>query len=321
MILYARCFTVNRPICIGIELRLECNTRSTCLESFLGDIEPHTESCSLHTICNVTENDYIISIEKHVIRPRCKSSIGIIKSPSKSIITVSNLTTLLSSSGKGFTAQIFVKLTCKRLSANERIVYTVILAPLLSLLEAHEACLITILKVPNNLRALTELNCISKIDIVKCNDNINTCNRGIVGSGKVKSVKDTCGTVRKSNSNCISIYVYVSLTCHRNDRKRNGTNLISGGVRNNSRCCRELKYLRICNCNGLRTNNRTCRDYLNVNCTYLTVRNELAVFDSTEGIIGKCPSCVSGHIHCVTVSIDCFCTKGVSSLRCKNVVA
>ena len=99
-----------------IELRLECETLACCRECILGNVEPHTESCSLHTVSNVTKNDNLVrNIKENIVRPACKSSIGIVKTPCKSIVAVSYLTAHCLSNSQSCTTEIFVELTCKRI--------------------------------------------------------------------------------------------------------------------------------------------------------------------------------------------------------------
>ena len=119
VLLLTRCFSVNRPVCIDIELRLERKTLACRGECIFGNIKPHAKSSSLHSVCNVTENDYVVGVEKHIIRPIRKIGVGIIKSPCKSIVTISNLATVGCGSNECSTAQLVIKLTCKRGGTNE----------------------------------------------------------------------------------------------------------------------------------------------------------------------------------------------------------
>ena len=57
-----------------------------------------------------------------------------------------------------------------------------------------------------------------------------------------------------------------------------------------------------------------------IHSTLSTVRNKCAVCNSTKRSIGECPNNISGHFHCITVGIDCFCAKGVSGLGSKDIV-
>ena len=145
-----------------IELRLECETLACRGECILGNIEPHTKSSCLHSVSNVTKNDNLVrNIKENIVRPACKSSIGIVKSPCKCIVTISNFATICGGRNKGIATEVFVELTCKRSRTNEGVVYTVVLAPLLSFFKAHEASLITIFKVEEDFRTLTEFDGIS----------------------------------------------------------------------------------------------------------------------------------------------------------------
>ena len=203
---------------------------------------------------------------------------------------------------------------------NKRVVYTVVLGPLLCFFEAHEASLIAVLEVPNNLRALTELDSICKNCCTISNGYVNACDIGIGSSCKVKAVENTCRSIGKRYRYRISINVYVCFACHSNDGKLNSTNLICSRIRDSCRSSRKLKYGRVSYGNSLSTNNLATGDNLYINSTGLTVGNKLAVCNGTKGIIGKCPCSISGHIHLITVSINCLCAKGVSSLGGENVV-
>ena len=321
MILHTRSLSVNCPVCIGVELRLERKTLTCRGECVLGNVEPHTKSGGLQTISNITENDNLVrSVKENVVRPACKGSIGIIKSPCKSTITISYLTAVSGGGNKRSTAQIFIKLASKRIGTNKCIIYTVVLRPLLCFLKAHESGLIAILKVPDNLRTLTELDGIYKLDARIFNCYVNAGNRSIVGSGKVKSIKDTSVFIRKRYGNCISIYINICFSSHCNDGKLNCTNLIYGRIRNYGRGCRKLKCLGIGNCNGLRTNYNTTGDNLYINSTLLSVGKELTVNDCTILIVGECPRSISGHIHSITMSINCICGECILSEGSENVI-
>ena len=317
MILLARIRTV---LILCVKLRLERNACGSGLESFFGNVEPHAESCSLHTVCNVTENDSVTGIKEYVIRPACKRSVGIIKSPCKCIITVSYLTAVGERRNEGLTAEILVKLTCKRLGANESIVYTFVLRPLFCFLEAHEACLIAVLEIPNNLGSLTELDSVCKCCCTVSNGYVNPCDRGIGCSGKGKAVKSTCRRVGKRYGNSISVNIYVSLACHSNNGKLDCTNLIGSRIRNYGGSCRKLKYRGVSYGDSLGANNLAAGKNLNINGACSSVRNKLTVCNGAEGSIGKHPNSICGHIHSVTVGIDSFCAEGVNSLGSKNIV-
>ena len=92
-----------------IELRLERKTRSAHR-----NINPHTKCSSFHTICNVTKNDGLANIKENVVRPARKSCIGIVKSPCKRIVTISNFATICGRRNKCIAAEVLIELTCKR---------------------------------------------------------------------------------------------------------------------------------------------------------------------------------------------------------------
>ena len=189
--LLTRCLSVNCPVCIDIELRLERKTLTVRRERIFGNIQPHTKSCCLLSVCNVTENDYIVSVKENVIRPGSESCIGIVQSPRQCIVTVSYSTAIGGRRNKGITAEVFVELTCERSRANERVVYTVVLRPLLCFFEAHEACLVAVLEVPNNLGTLTEFDCIGENDVTVGNGYVNACDGFVISGGKLEAVKST----------------------------------------------------------------------------------------------------------------------------------
>ena len=323
VILHARCLSISFPVCIGVQLRLECKTFSCCRERVFRNIDPHTEGGCFHSVCNVTKNNNIIGIEKNVIAPACESSIGIIESPCKSTATVSYLTAISGGCNESFTAEIFVELTCKRIGADKGVVYAVILAPFFSFFEAHEACFVAIFKifkVPDNFGTFTEFNCISKSDFTISNGYVNTCNRSILGCGEIEAVKSTCCIVGKSNGNSIGINIYVCFTGHCNDRKGNGADFFCSGIRNYSRSCGKFENFGVCNGDGFSTDYFAAGKNLNVNSTSFAVGFEFSIFNGTEGIIGKCPGCVCGHCHCVSVGIDCFCTEGINGFGSKDII-
>ena len=305
---------------LGIKLRLECKAFTRCRECILGNVKPHTESGRLHAVGNVAENDSLTHVKEYVIRPACKSSIGIVKSPGKSVVTVSYLTAVRGGSNKGFTAQIFIELTGKRFRANKRIVDAVVLRPLLGFFKAHEASLIAIFKVPNNFGTLTEFDYIGQFDFAVSDRNVNTCNRCIVGGCEIEAIKSTCSIVRKCNRNRIGIYINICFACHSNDGKLDRTNLIGRRVRNRCGGCRKFEHFRVSNRDRLCTNHFSAGNNLNIDNALFTVRNKLAVCNSTKGIIGKCPCSVSGHIHSIAVSINCFRAKCISCLRCEDII-
>ena len=317
MILLAGIRTVS-VLCI--ELRLECNARATGLECFLGNIDPHAESSSLKSVCNVTENDGFANVEENVVRPACKSSIGIVKFPCKRIVAVSDRSAVCKRRNKCLTAEVFVELTCERSGANKSVVYTVVLRPLLRFLKSYETCLVAILEIEDNLGALTELDCILKHGFTVSYGNVNTCDGCIIGSCELEAVKSTCIFVRKSNGNCIGINVHVCLACHSNDRKRDCTNLLRGRIRNHSRGCGKCKYLGIGDCNGLRTYNCAAGDNLNIYVSCLAAGSKLSKFNSTKGSVRNRPRNVSRHIHCITVSINSLCAEGILGVGGKDLI-
>ena len=321
VILYARCLSVNRPVCIRIELRLESKTLAICRECIFGNVEPHAEGSSLHAVCYITENNYfIIGVEENIVSPACKISIGVIKSPCKSIVTVSYLTTIFGRRHKSFTTNIIAKLTCKRIRTNESVVNSVILRPLFSFFEAHESRFVAVFEVPNNLGALTEFDGICKYDFTISDGYIDTCNASIIGCSKFESVENTGFGIGDGYIYSIRINVYVCFACHCNDGQGDCANLICSRIRNYGRGCRKFKYCGVSYSDSLSTNNVAIGKNLNINCTGFAVGNKCTSCNSTERCIGKCPGNICRHIHSVTVGIDCFCTKGISSLGSKNII-
>ena len=312
MILLARVGTIS---VLYVELRLESQTGSS-----YRNIYPHTQRGGLHIVCNVTKNNGFAGIEEYVIRPACESCVGVVESPSKSMVAVSDLTAIGQGRNEGLTAEILVKLTCERLRANKSVVDTVILGPFLCLFEAHEACLIAVFKVPDDFGTLTEFDSVGQGNVAILNSNINTCNRCIIGGSEVEAIKSTCGIVGKLYRNRVGVYVYVRFAGHSYDRQSDSTNLIRGGIRNYSRCCSKCKCCGVCYGNGLGTYHLAIGENLNIYSSLLTVGNKLSALNSTERIVGKCPCCISGHFHCVSVSIDCLSTKSISGIGSKDIV-
>ena len=319
MILHTRCFSVNCPVCIGIELRLERKTLACCRECIFGNIDPHAKGSSLLSACNVTENDYVISVKENVVSPPCKISIGIVKSPCESIVTVSNLTSIGKGRNKCVATNIIAKLTCKRIRANERVVYTVVLRPLLGFLKAHETSLVAIFKVPNNFRALAEFDSVSQNGFTISDGNINACDRSIIGGGEVKAIQNTSSLIGQRHRNCVGIHIYIGFTRHGNDRKLDGANLFCGGIRNHGRGCGKLEDRRIRHGNGLSANHLAAGNNLDIHSALLAIRNELAVLNGAEGGVRQSPSCISRHIHSITVGVNSFRGEVVDGLGGKNI--
>ena len=314
-------FAAIRAISIlYIKLRLECKTFSCRGECVFGNIDPHTKCGCFLSICNVTKNNGFANVEKNVIGPACKGSIGVIKSPLKSIVTVSYLATIFFGNHVSSTAEIFVELACKRSGTNESVVNFVVLAPFFSFFKAHEACFIAIFKVPNNFGTFTEFDCIGKNNFAISNGYINTSDAFISSCGKVKSVKNSCSIVRKTYFNNVDIYINICFTGHCNDRKGNGADFFLSRIRNNGGSCRKFENFRFSNSNGFGTNYFTAGNNLNVNNACFSVRNEFAVFNRAKGSIGKSPAYICRHIHCITMSIDCCCTKGINSAGSKDII-
>ena len=320
MVLHTRCFSVNRPVCIGIELRLERKALACCRECIFGNIDPHAKGSSLLSACNVTENDYVISVKENVVSPPCKISIGIVKSPCESIVTVSNLTSIGKGRNKCVATNVIAKLTCKRIRANQRVVDAVFLAPLLGFLKAHESSLIAIFEVPNNFGALTEFDSVSQNGFTISNGNINACDRFIIGRSKLEAIQDAGSSIGNRNLNYIGIHVDIRLAGHSHDGQRNRTNLFRRRIRNHSGGCGKLEYLRVSNSNGLGANYLATGNHLDVHSASLAVGNELAVYNGAKGCIGQSPGCISGHIHRITMGIDCLGTESVGSAGGKNIV-
>ena len=300
-----------------IQLGLECQAGSA-----FGNVDPHTQSGRQHTVLNIAEHNTIIGIKQNIIRPACKGSIGIIQLPCQCILTISYLATIGRRRNKGFTAQIFIELTGKRIRTNEGVVYTVVLAPLLSLFKAHKASLIAVLEVPNNLGTLTKLYFQSQNTASRqvLNIDIHTGNVGIVRSSKCKTIQCTSSIVRQCHLNVICIIIHVRFTIHRHDRQCNSANSVCSGVRNHSRGSRKFKGQRICDSNLLTANHFAICQHLDHYLTLRTIGGKHTICNSTKGLIGQCPSNIIGHFHSIAMGIDCFCNKGVDSFGCKDII-
>ena len=98
---------------LHIELRLEGQTGST-----FGDIQPHTQSGCVLSICHIAQNNGLAHVEEDIIGPISKSSIGIIQAPGQSVVATLHLTTVCSRSHKGGAADLFIELTGQRTAAH-----------------------------------------------------------------------------------------------------------------------------------------------------------------------------------------------------------
>ena len=234
---------------LNVELRLECKTRCTNR-----NIHPHTESSSLHAVSNIAQNDGVTSIEEHVIRPAGKGSVGVIQSPCQCIAAVSDLATICSGGNKRGAAQVLIELASQRIRTNQRVVHTVVLAPLLSLFKAHKVSLVAIFKVPNDLRTLTELDGIGKYGSAEGNCYINACNRFVRSSGKLESSQNACLFIRQSHRYTVGIHIDIGLAGHSHNGQGNGANLFSRRIGNHGGGCGKLEHFRVSNSNGLGTN-------------------------------------------------------------------
>ena len=306
--------------CLGVELGLEGQALAGGGECVLGNVQPHTQSGRLLTVGHVTKNDCLTGVEQHVIGPACKSSIGIVQSPSQSVVTVSDLTSVGGGGDEGLAAQVLVELTRQRIRANQGVVDAVVLRPLLGLLEAHEACLVAILEVEDDLGALTELNGVYQLGFAVGDSDINAGNARVIGSGELEAVQLTGQAVGQRHGNRIGIHVDVGLTRHSHDGQGDGADLIRGGVRNHRRGSGELEDLGVSHGDGLGAHDLTAGDDLHVHVTLLAIGDKLAVNDATEGSVGQCPGSVSGHVHGIAVGIDGLCGEGVGRLGSEEIV-
>ena len=327
VILHARCFSVNRPVCIGIELRLECQALTKCIitattgrECILRNVNPHTQSGSLQAVCNITENNNLIRIKEDVVRPACKSGVGIIQAPCQCILTISDLAAICGSSHKGSTTQVLIELASQRIGANQSVVHTILLAPLLSLFKAHEASLVAVFKVPNNFGTLAELNSISQLGFAIGNGRIDTCNAGIRGGSKLEAFQHTCIFIGQCYGYAIGIVIHIGFANRCYDGQSNGTHLIRSGIRNYSRSSRKLEYERICNDDLFGTDHLTIGANLNLYLTLFAVRSKDTICNRAKGLIGQSPAYITGHFHSIAMGIDGFCTEGVDSLGSDVVI-
>ena len=55
---------------------------------------------------HVTENDNIIGVEEDVVGPACEGCVGVVQSPSQSVVTVSDLTAVGGGGEEGLAAQV-----------------------------------------------------------------------------------------------------------------------------------------------------------------------------------------------------------------------
>ena len=318
--LHTRCFSVHCPVGIGIELGLECKALTSSRECILRNVDPHTQGGSLQAVGNVTENNNIIGVKEDIISPTCKISIGVVQAPSQCIVTVSYLTTLGGRRNKGIALDIVAKLASQRIGANQGVVDAVIDGPLLCFLEAHEASLVAIFKVPDDLGTLTEGNGVGQNNLTVGDGHIHTFDSGIGGGSKAEAIQSAGCLVGQSHGNGVGIHIDIGFTDHCNDRQSNGANLFGSGVRNGGGGCGELEDLRVSNVDGLGADHLAAGDHLHIHSTLGAVGDELAVFNGAEGSIGQSPAYVSRHIHSIAMGVDGFCAEGVNGLGSENVV-
>ena len=303
-----------------VELGLEGQTLTCGRECILGNVDPHTQGSCLHSVGHVTKNDGLAHVEQDVVGPACKSSIGIVQSPSQCIVTVSDLTAVGGGGDEGIAAQVLIELTGQRSRANQSVIHTVVLRPLLSLLEAHEAGLVAVLKVKEDLGALTELNGVGQYDLAVGDRHVNTGDGRVIGGRELEAVQSTCGGIGQRHGDSVGVYVNVGLTRHSHDGQGDGADLIGRGVRNDRRGSGKLEGSGISHGNGLGTNQLAAGENLHVHRTRGAVGDEQAVLDGTEGCVGQSPRSVSGHIHGVTVGINGNCAEGVGGVGSEDIV-
>ena len=306
---------VGTAFCGDVQLGLEGQTGSAHR-----NVDPHAQGSSLLAVGNVAQNDGVAGVEQHIVRPVCKRSIAVIQSPCQSVVAVANLAAIGCSRNKGGAAQVFVELTGQRLGTNQRVVDAVVLAPLLGLFEAHEAGLVAVFKVKDDFGALAELDGVDQLDFAIGNGHIHACDGSIVGGGELKAIQRTCCIVGKRNRNCIGVHIDIGLTGHSHDGQGDGADLFGSGVRNNRRGCRQLKDRGVSNGDGLGADHLAAGKDLHFHSALFAVGNELAVNNGAEGIIGQCPTCVSGHLHGIAMGVDGLCGEVVNGLGSKNVI-
>ena len=64
------CIAAGRRTCIKFSLHCKVMTRS----KFFRNIDPHTETCCIHSVCSITKNGLSSNVEEHVIGPLTEAS-------------------------------------------------------------------------------------------------------------------------------------------------------------------------------------------------------------------------------------------------------
>ena len=136
---------------LDIELRLERQARSA-----FGDVEPHTQGSGVLAIFHIPQHRGSAEIIQNIVSPSGEACGGVVQSPCQGILTVLHLTAVCGRSQGGISVNLQRVLTGHGIAAHQRIVDTVVDAPLFGFVKAHPAGNIAIFKVEQDLRALTE---------------------------------------------------------------------------------------------------------------------------------------------------------------------
>ena len=305
---------------LGVELGLESQALAGRGECIFRNIQPHTQSSCLHAVGNVTQNDHITGIKQNIVRPACKGSVAVVQSPCQCIFTVSDLSTVLLGGNKGSTAQVFIKLTGKRITANESVVDIILLAPLLGFFKTHETGSRAIFEVIDNFRALAKCDGVGQHGFTVCDSHIHAGNGSIIGSGEIEAIQSTSSFIGKRNGNCIGVHINIGFTGHCHDGQCNGADLIHGGIGNHSGGCGKHENFRIRNGNRLGSDHIATGCNLDIHITLSAIGNKLSVFNGAERSIRKYPTCIRRHIHRIAMGINRLCTKGIDCFGRKDII-
>ena len=310
-----------RPVSIlHIELRLERQTLTGRGECILGNVQPHTQRGGLHAVGNIAQNNGIAGVEQDIIGPLGKISITVVQSPGQCILTVANMTTFIRSYGKDLTAGLSIHLTGQRVGSNKGVFDTVVDGPLLGILEAHEASLVTVLEIIDDLGALAELDGIDQADGAVGDGHIDTQNRGIGGSSELEAVQLAGSLIGQRNRNRIGVHKDIALAGHGDDGQGDGTDLLLGRVGHNSGGGGQLKYLGVIHGDGLGADYCAAGENLNFHHTLGAVRNKGTVLDGAKGIIGQVPLGIGGHLHGVAVGVDGLSEEGIYGVGSEDII-
>ena len=248
-----------------IQLGLESQTGSA-----LGDVQPHTQGGGILAVFHITEHNAVVHIEQNVVAPAGIVGIGVVQAPCQSIFAVTDRIALGGVSDEGGGADLCVELASQGVAANQGVGNTVLLGPLLGILEAHEASQIAVFKVPNKLGALA----VRDLEHVGYGRIGNIRSRYvyafysfIVGGNKNVSVQSCRGCVGKSKR--VSAFNANSPVVRAVRAGKIDSHALA--VRKNSFVEKEREYVGVNDVNSFFAHNLAVVEHLYLNCAFFTV--------------------------------------------------